>query len=924
MTIEIDMSQAEFYGEVRGLAERIETTYFHGCHIAIIDPPTYLSFNPTKFAKFWKSYCSYALVVNEDEAPTLEEICSHPPIDLFFNFQLNTGKAMMLDELVYKTLIREAHDLIYRRIRLENTERELVSVVMVSNIIPPDRTTTANSRYYQVQLLIRFPHLHIDLFQHPDFNETYRQQLQDRQVELKLDAKYRFVNFYDSLMVDYHTRHPPMYRGRSPPFEQLNITKIYNDQLEAITPLSAFNINDPTMFPAWFQVPSLLGDGANVPLAMSLNYGFNGTGRPLTRADPTTSEDDEPQYDMSTNYFTMEAEMFQRMKFPAPKHIPWLLEHLDPERLTDPKRVHERCIIGQAVRSVYDKAPEWYEVWKRYLPPGKDDEVRLKFNELADDRYTGRTLLYMVRQDDCKAYGEWHREQCQDVFDRCFETINETNVATVFHRLYSDRLFYEDVNRKWYIFDEDENRLRETTDQRLYYILSIGLVGIIEYVRVWLQRQLEKNPNATSNEREAINTKIIRGGEIINRLRTSAFKDRVIREARSLFIVDKKPTDLFDASPDILCVRSGVFVFHGKTRIFRKGLPEDFCTRSTKVRYEPDAVSQKTMHATRELLAKIYPDPEVLEFVMDYHATILRGVNREKIFWVMVSSGNTGKSTVINLLENVLGDYLGKYNYSDISVEGRRRGGPNPARAEAAFCRLVIVQETGKEFISKEAIKEETGIDSYRARSLYQNGGVLRPLYWFGYVSNFPPVWQDADDAIRNRCIYIPHQSKFTNELPKNNPHQRHIYKSDPTIQDRLMFYAQNYLVMLFNRYPKAAKKGIRQSIPKAVADYTKQYLSNDDIMKKFMEANLLHDATGSTTTDDIYKRYTVWCRKFSRSYDNRHIFGLEFQTYALDKDHAFKDCFGYEFTPVYEWETDSWKGISLRPLTTENKFQQQ
>lgn len=917
------MSNSDFHVEVRGLAERVEDTYFSGCHVAVIDPPCYLKFNPTKFAKFWKLYSSYVLLSGEDDAPALEEICSHPPIDFFFNFQLNAGKEVALDENVYKVLVGEAHELIHQRIRLENADQELTSVVLTSRTLPPSDDQGAGSRYYQVQLLIRFPHLHLDTLLHATFNEEFRKRLRDRQVELKLDPRYRFVGFYDSLVADYHARHPPMYLGRSPPFERLSVRRIYNDRLEEITALTAFRVRGQSMYPSWFQVPSELPEGGELVLAMSLNYGFDGSGRTLAGGGPVVEEDERPQYDLSTNYFLNVGEMFQRMRFPAPRHVPWLLEHLDPERLSDPKRIHERCIIGQAVQSVYDNNPEWFEVWKRYLPAGGDDELRARFNELADDRYTGRTLLYMARQDNPEAYGEWHREQCLEVFDRCFETINETNVATLFHRVYLDQLFYEDVNRRWYIYDERENHLRETTDQRLYNLLNLGLVGVLTCQQRWYQQQLERNPNATSSEREAVQTKIARCGEIINRLRTTTFKDRVIREARSLFLVDREPTRLFDVNPDLLCVRSGVFVFHGKTRIFRKGLPEDFCTRSTKVRFEPEAVSKTTMQKTRELLAKIYPDPEVLEFVMDYHAQILRGVNREKVFWVMVSSGNTGKSTVINLLENVLGDYLGKYNYSDISVEGRRRGGPNPARAEAAYCRCVIVQETGKEFLSKEAIKEETGNDTYRARSLYEKGGVLRPLYWFAYVSNFPPVWQDADDAILDRCIYIPHQSKFVSELPKGNVKGRHIYRSDPTIQDRLTLYAQNYLVMLYNRYPKAAKRGIRQSIPKAVRDYTLQYTSSEDVMKKFMEASLLHDPTSTVSTDDLYKRYTLWCRKVSRSYDNRHIFELEFKTYTQDKDHTFMDCFGRQFTPVYDLVSDTWSGIALRPVTTENKFQQ-
>ena len=920
------MSLDSFYEKVSKFASKVSDHFISGMQIARHDVSTYYRFTPDGLSKFWRLYCQHVLMSGPDETPSLYEITTAPPVEFFFDIKMQVSSPMKLTDRVFKLLVDEATQYVKSRIRIDDL-KEMTVVVLTSDIIPPPPGTQAKN--YRTQLVVRFPYLHVDISQSTLLSRKFSQYLQERRVKFNLDAKCNIVDFDNSLITDYHDRHPPMYGSMNDPFYRLKVVKVYDSNRKELS-TNFFRPEDHLhVRSGGLTIPKSMKRDELVPLYMSLNYGLIGSVKNVVEDIEQVEHAEDDVRPKHKNYFMLMEDIDVRMKFPSKSQIVDLLECISQKRFGDKKNPNERYIIGQAIKNVYEDDQEWSKVWfSRFSSITNESmtEAKDKVEEFGDNRYTGRTLLYMARQDNVEKYYEWHFEQCRPLFDQCMDNITETDVAILFHRMFADILFYNDITRVWHIFDQKENHLVEATEQRLYTLLNIKLVSIIDFYQSTLRVEIEQSPNMTTDERDLINHRIANSNELIKKLKTAMFKSNVIKEARSLFCIDRAPNELFDTNPDILCVRTGVFMFYKKSIHFRKGLPEDYCTKSTRVPFEQHAITAHSRDSVMKLLKKIYPNPDVLKFVMDYHAYILRGINREKIFLAMISKGNTGKSTVISLLEEMLGSYLQKYNYSDISEAGRRKGGPAPARAAAYGCRLVIVQETGKETISKEVIKEETGNDSYQARGLYQSGGVFRPLYWFAYASNHPPHWNDPDEAIRNRCVYVPHLSTFVNNPPPSTIDQdrRRIYKADPEINSRLKYHARTYLVMLYERYPSVCEQGgLRTNIPPEIKNYTDRYLSGDDNLGKFVKECLIYEgptSEKSITTDEVYKIYVRWSRRNNQSFDDYQTFSLEFKCYIHSLPVPDKNT-GNIYYIDYDIANDAWMGVVPKDETP--NFQQ-
>ena len=71
--------------------------------------------------------------------------------------------------------------------------------------------------------------------------------------------------------------------------------------------------------------------------------------------------------------------------------------------------------------------------------------------------------------------------------------------------------------------------------------------------------------------------------------------------------------------------------------------------------FEEDDMSVLEM---KECLVKIFPNPLLRQYFLEYCAKLLKSGNFSKNFLVMSGDGDNGKSVIIDLLEKCLGEYM--------------------------------------------------------------------------------------------------------------------------------------------------------------------------------------------------------------------------------------------------------------------------
>jgi intein/homing endonuclease len=131
-----------------------------------------------------------------------------------------------------------------------------------------------------------------------------------------------------------------------------------------------------------------------------------------------------------------------------------------------------------------------------------------------------------------------------------------------------------------------------------------------------------------------------------------------------------------------------------------------------------------------EHLNKIFPDPELKQYFLEYCAMLLKGGNKSKTFLVLSGHGDNGKSINMELLKLVLGKYMRILPTTVLTGKKAQSSQATPELDGINGVRHVLVQEPeGKETMNIGTLKELTGNDEIYIRGLFKEGRNILPLF---------------------------------------------------------------------------------------------------------------------------------------------------------------------------------------------------
>jgi putative DNA primase/helicase len=301
-----------------------------------------------------------------------------------------------------------------------------------------------------------------------------------------------------------------------------------------------------------------------------------------------------------------------------------------------------------------------------------------------------------------------------------------------------------------------------------------------------------------------------------------------------------------DALDDYLNLANGTLDLH--TFELREHRPDDLLTRITKAKYDPAA----TCPFWEDTIAKAIPNKEVRDWVQCAMGYSLLGSYSEWLF-MCYGTGSNGKSTILEGLRDVLGDYAAKAS-PELLGEKRERGpGPEAALASTRGARLVTTIETeqGKR-MAEVIMKELTGDHQITARFMKQNPFTFtnRAAIWM--ATNHKPELQGTDYAVWRRVRLIP----FTEVFPEDS-------RMDPK-DVRACVHAERdgILNWLLNGLRGYRIAGTLDPAPAAVDEATKAYREEMDAVKQWLSdrCELVKDENVRTGVGELYRSYKSWC----------------------------------------------------------------
>lgn len=343
----------------------------------------------------------------------------------------------------------------------------------------------------------------------------------------------------------------------------------------------------------------------------------------------------------------------------------------------------------------------------------------------------------------------------------------------------------------------------------------------------------------------------------------SAAKEAMIKECQHLYDIPASPDD-FDAYTDFLNVQNGVVNL-------RNGelMPHDSRLMLSKIcDCEYDVKRRKPKMWLKFLDDVTNGDKDLQEYIQRCVGYSLSGSNKEQCAYFLYGMGNNGKSTFLDTIADMMGDYAANTQPDTIMLQSRMGsfgGGANSEIARLKSSRMVTCEEpTEGVRLNEGLLKQLTGGSKVTARFLYGDEFEYTPEFKIWVATNHKPVIRGTDVGIWRRIRLIP----FEVNIPKN--------KVDKNLKYKLRQEFPQILAWAVEGCMKWQKDGIGE--PLCVIEATKDYKQEMDLIAAFVEQCIIIDYENEERimASDLFSVYRVWAKQNNEFEMTAKRFGME------------------------------------------------
>lgn len=291
----------------------------------------------------------------------------------------------------------------------------------------------------------------------------------------------------------------------------------------------------------------------------------------------------------------------------------------------------------------------------------------------------------------------------------------------------------------------------------------------------------------------------------------------------------------FNCSSGTIDLRTGKLLPHSRS---------DLNTKLASVAYDPTAACPRF----HEFLKEVLPDAAVRTFVQRAVGYSLTGMTGERCLFILHGSGANGKSTFLEVVRRLLGDYARQADVS-MFMRSRNETGPRPEVVRLVGARFIssVEVEEGRR-LAESLVKALTGNDTIAARGLYVDVIEFQPTFkvWLG--TNHKPEIRGTDNAIWDRIRLIP----FDVTIPQE--------RQDRGLPDVLAVELPGILAWAVEGCLAWQQEGL--TAPDAVRHATTSYRDEMDVIGRFLDERCIVTPEGSVASSELYGKYKEWAQE--------------------------------------------------------------
>ena len=326
----------------------------------------------------------------------------------------------------------------------------------------------------------------------------------------------------------------------------------------------------------------------------------------------------------------------------------------------------------------------------------------------------------------------------------------------------------------------------------------------------------------------------------------------------------------FDTDPMLLAapnqwvdLKSGAAYDPDPSILISKAIATDFCSRSECPNFEA-------------FVNDIFEgDQDLISYVQRAIGYSLTGSTAEQCLFILIGDGANGKSTFVNVISKLLGDYSKAAASQTLVAKGSTSVGDD--LVDLVGARFISVSETEEgEALAEAKIKQMTGGDVLKARPLYGKYIQFEIIGKILLATNSLPSINNTDHGIWRRIQAIPFNRTFTAE------------EQDKDLGSKLTKELPGILNWAIQGCLDWQEQGLNP--PQIVLDQVSAYKTEMDSIAQFVEQECSLEPETKYPASKLYEAYRHFCQAIGRKPQSTNAFKK-----ALDK-----------LTGVYQSRTSS------------------
>ena len=407
--------------------------------------------------------------------------------------------------------------------------------------------------------------------------------------------------------------------------------------------------------------------------------------------------------------------------------------------------------------------------------------------------------------------------------------------------LHGDKIRWCDLWGKWLIYDK---RQWNIDHERKVFDLAFDVI-----------RKLLKKASKTKDTME------------MKALVDGAKKCMSIRRHRDMLEMAKHllpvHPDQLDSDNELLNCRNGTIDL--LTGNLQPHNPDDYITKMVTFDYDPE----NTSPIWEDFLSQIMPNSTVIRFLKRAVGSALSGNLRENVLFLLYGSGANGKTTFLETIESVTGDY-GKAIDPQLFVLAKHPSHPtNVADLKGVRYGYTVEVGDGKR-LNEAMVKRLTGRDKMKGRFMRQDFFVFSPTHTLFYAVNHLPEIHGTDSGIWRRILRVP----FEVEIP--------VPKQDLDLQAKLLSEGAGILAWAVEGCLEWRKEGL--GIPDVVTNATQEYRDESNLLGRFIDECCLIGEGYQCRPMQLYASYKFWAEERGEEMISAHRLGKELKNSGFEQ----------------------------------------